>query len=133
MGTPGAIDQQGQGFGGWLGPNRRQFDREWRERLGDADRLRSQLGAEGVDVRDLDRIIQQLRGLDQRLLAGDPRSLATLENEVVQGLKEFEFALRRQFAEAESDRPFLTGADEVPEKYRKMVEEYYKALSRRPR
>ncbi len=130
-GQPGqpSVTNQGQGVGGWTGLNRRQFDREWRERLGDADRLRGELRAEGVDVRDLDRIIQQLRGLDQRLLSGDPRSLAVLENEVVQGLKEFEFALRRRLAEEASDRPFSTGADEVPEQYRKMVEEYYKALS----
>lgn len=133
-GQGGAVDRGGQGFGGWMGPDRRQFDREWRERLGEADRLRSELRGEAVDVRELDRIIQRLRGLDQRLLAGDPRSLAVLENDVVQGLKEFEFALRRQLAEqAEGDRPFLTGADEVPEQYRKMVEEYYKALSKKPR
>jgi hypothetical protein len=31
---------------------------------------------------------------------------------------------------AERERLFLSGTDEVPEGYRKLVEEYYRALSR---
>ncbi len=84
---------------------------------------------EYLDVRELDRAVQRLRDLNDRLVRGDPRALSALETEVVQGLKEFEFALRRQFAEAGKARPFLTGADEVPEQYRRLVEEYYKRLS----
>ncbi len=110
----------------------RQLDRELRERVGDAERLRDDLQRAGVDVRELDRIAGRMRDLAAPLARGDRRALSALETGVVQGLKEFEFALRRQFAEAGNERPFLTGADEVPEKYRKLVEQYYKTLSRKP-
>jgi hypothetical protein len=44
-------------------------------------------------------------------------------------LKRFEFGLRRQ-AEANENAVVLSGSDDVPEEFRKLVEEYYKSLSR---
>jgi hypothetical protein len=87
------------------------------------------LGAEGVDVGDLDRYIARLRALDGRERWGDPAAQRILELEVIQGLKEFEFALRRQLEGGDQQRLFLSGSDEVPDGYRKLVEEYYRALS----
>jgi hypothetical protein len=124
---PGADAGQGPPGGGRI--DSRQLDRELRERVNDAQQLRNDLRRDSINVRDLDGIIQGLRALSPRLVNADPRAVAALESDVIQGLKEFEFALRRQFAEGESPRPMLTGADEVPEKYRKMVEEYYRALA----
>lgn len=103
------------------------------ERMNDAERLRNDLRREGVDVRDLERIMQRMRDLSPPVSQGQPQAIAALDRDVVQGFKAFEFALRRQLAQAGNERPFLTGADEVPEKYRKLVEEYYKALSTKKR
>jgi len=111
----------------------RQLDREMRERMNDAERLRQDLRQEGVDVRDLDRIMARMRDLQAPLSQGEPQAIAALDRDVVQGFKAFEFALRRQLAQAGNDRPILTGADEVPEQYRKLVEEYYRRLSKPPR
>ena len=43
-------------------------------------------------------------------------------------MKRFEFNLRRQ-AEMKGSEVFLSGADDVPEEYRKLVEQYYKSLA----
>ena len=56
---------------------------------------------------------------------------ARLQDEVVQGLKRFEFALRREL-QLGSERVFLSGSEEVPATFRELVEEYYRALSREP-
>ena len=61
----------------------------------------------------------------------DARVLEGLQTAVVEGMKRFEFNLRRQ-AEMKGSEVFLSGADDVPEQYRKLVEQYYKSLSKGP-
>ena len=46
------------------------------------------------------------------------------------GLRQFEFGLRRSVLGEERDELFLSGTDQVPDGFRRMVEEYYRALSR---
>jgi hypothetical protein len=62
----------------------------------------------------------------------DVEELARLQSAVSENMKRFEFALRRR-AEGAAGQPVLSGADEVPEKFRKLVEEYYKSLSKAER
>ena len=87
------------------------------------------LGQYDVDARALDRIMGRMRDLQAPASQGQPQAIAALDQDVVEGFKAFEFALRRQLDQSGTDRPFLTGADEVPEQYRKLVEQYYKALA----
>jgi hypothetical protein len=44
-------------------------------------------------------------------------------------MKRVEYALRRQLGE-EANRAIVTGAEEVPQEFRKLVEEYYRSLSK---
>ncbi|MCZ0933973.1 MAG: hypothetical protein OXJ54_02210 [Gemmatimonadetes bacterium] len=141
-GQPGQAPRGGQGFapggggggggGPWLSPEDvRQFQREFRERGQDARRLRDELRQEGVDVGDLDRAVA---GLDRLRTMGDfddPEELAALQADVLRGLKDFEFALRRELG-SQIERFFLSGSDDVPEEYRELVEAYYRALSEDP-
>ena len=124
-----APGRGGGGGGPWLSPEDiRQFQREFRERRQDATRLRDDLRQEGVDVGDLDRAIA---GLDRLRTMGDfddPEEIARLQADVLRGLKDFEFALRRNLGE-QIERFFLSGSDDVPEEYRELVEAYYRALS----
>ena len=108
---------------------RRQLQSELRQRMQDAQQLRDTLRGEGVDVGGLSRAIDRLRQIQAPLLRGDEQAVAELGSQVVEGLKEYEFAVRRQFAQTDEQRPFGTGADQVPEQYRKLVEQYYKALA----
>ncbi len=124
------------GFPGFAPGDVRQFRREFRERRAEAEGLRRQLEREGIEADELGSIIDKIRRLERDRLYGDPRGLAELQAEIIQGLKEFEYLLRRELGGAEARELMLTGSDEVPQGYRELVEEYYKALaeqgSRRP-
>jgi hypothetical protein len=132
--TPQSGGGQGARVGGGrnLTPEQiRQFSREYRERRADAEALRRELSREGVDVTALDRMIAQLRALEAARVYNDTEELQRLQGAVVEGFKGFEFALRRAMEGDLRDRPLLGGTSDVPAEYRKMVEEYYKALARR--
>lgn len=127
-----AIAGPGGGRGGpvsGLGAeDTRQFRREFRERRAEAEALRQELSRLGVDVSQMAEVIAGLRALDDQRVYGDAEEIARLQSSVIRGLKEFEYALRRQL-DAGEEQLFLSGSDEVPEGYREMVEEYYKALA----
>jgi hypothetical protein len=106
----------------------RQFRSEFRQRREDAQRLRDELRREGVDVGDLDAVVRDLEGLDSERLYDDPEEVQRLQEAILRGLKDFEFALRRGLS-AELEQLFLSGSDDVPPEYRELVEEYYRALS----
>jgi hypothetical protein len=55
--------------------------------------------------------------------------LERLQNFVTEGLKRFEYDLRRKVGN-DADRAVLTGADQVPQEFRRLVEEYYRSLAR---
>jgi len=110
----------------------RQLQREYRERAGQAEVLRQNLGAAGVDASELAEVIRSLRALDdQRLYGGNLEELARLQERALEAMKRFEYALRRELAgEGAGREPSLAGSDEVPEGFREWVEEYYRALAR---
>ena len=68
----------------------------------------------------------------------DPRvyqnvsELQRLQSTIAEGLKRFEFGLRRR-VDADENSIVLTGSDEVPEEFRRLVQEYYRSLARTPR
>jgi hypothetical protein len=109
----------------------RQFERELRQRQNELSELRRELQQEGVDVGDLDRVVAGLREFTRQREFGEPRGLDQLESEIIQGLKDFEFNLRKTLLGDEGDRLFLAGSDDVPKGYRELVEQYYRELSRR--
>lgn len=126
-------DQQGQqGQQGRQGQRgmQRQFQRELQFRRGELDQLRRDLGQLGVNTDRLDRIARGLGTLQNTNPFADPRGLDRLESEIIAGLKDFEYQLRRQLVEADGRQPFLSGSEDVPPEYRSLVEEYYRALSR---
>ena len=111
------------------GSDPRQLGRELRERRMDAEQLRRELEQEGVDVEELDRIVSRLRGLEGRGLGSDRQAVDLLQSQVIDGLKEFEFALRRQLGGNEDRRPRSGRQGEVPAEYRELVDRYYESLS----
>jgi hypothetical protein len=107
----------------------RQFRREIQEWSGDAQALRRRLLDEGVNPAELDTILKALRALDAERVYADAEALQRLQTFVLEGLKRFEFKVRRQLGD-DLNQPLLSESDEVPDGFRDLVEEYYRALSR---
>jgi len=107
----------------------RQFRGEVRQWAADAEALRKLLQSERVDTRQLDEVLRGLRSLQDEGVYKDAAELLRLQSAVTENMKRFEFGLRRR-AEAAGAQPVLSGTDEVPEQFRKLVEEYYKSLSK---
>lgn len=130
-GEQGATGQQpgGQPGGAGNGPARRQLAREFQRRIDDAEALRESLADEGIQVTDLDGVIAAMRDLDEEF-TGTRRGLDELRGEVIDGLKLFEFWLRRVTDAAGGREPRLSSSDAVPEGYRALVEEYFRSLAR---
>ena len=61
---------------------------------------------------------------------GDPQGLRQLQA-AVDHLKKFEFDLRKKIG-ADNQQLFLSGSDEVPAGFRQAIEEYYRALAKKP-
>ena len=121
--------QPGTPGGRMRGSDPRQLGRELRERRLDAERLRRDLEQEGVDVGELERILSRMRAIEARGLGSDRQALELLQSQVIDGLKEFEFALRRQMTGTEDRRPRSGRQGEVPAEYRALVDRYYESLS----
>ena len=136
-GSEGEQGREGQGGGGSAdGGEARQLRRELDRRVRDAEALRRELtgiGAGGDRGADrLGQVVDALRGLNPERLTGDPRGMEILEAEVLDTLRQLEFELRRALTGG-SGADVLTGSDDrAPAEYRDMVDEYFRALSRRP-
>jgi len=128
----GIGDRRGRWLGGQFDPcDIRQFRGEARQFANDAQQLRRMVQGQGVDPRLLDDVLRNLRALDDDRVYQDAATLERLQSAVAEAMKRFEFNLRRH-AEMKGSEVFLSGADDVPEEYRKLVEQYYKSLSKGP-
>ena len=119
----------GSGNGRLSPADRRQLQRQLQEWQGDAQALRQQLQAAGVNPRDLDQVVRNLQGLNDRSYE-DLKGLEQLQAAAIEQLKKFEFDLRKR-AEPAHDSLSLSGSDEVPAGFRQAIEEYYKALAKK--
>jgi hypothetical protein len=109
--------------------NARQFQREVRERQVQAEALRRDLQALGVNPAELDAILRDMRALDAAGTSSDPGELARIQARLVEGVRRFEFNLRRELGDATAEPLLLSGSDQTPAAYRKLVEAYYRALA----
>ena len=136
----GGVWRGGATWGGWweggqvrLTPEDiRQLRNEAREYATEAQDLRGLLRGEKIDPRELDEIVNALRQLQDERVYQNVEELARLQAFVADSLKRFEFGLRRQL-DANTGAIVLSGSDEVPESFRKLVEQYYRSLGQAPR
>ena len=82
--------------------------------MNEAQELRSRVLREGIDPAELDDILKRLRQLDDERIYKDASELQRLQSFVAEGLKRFEYALRRQ-TESKDKEVVLSAADEVPD------------------
>jgi hypothetical protein len=136
----GGAWRGGSTWGGWWegGPVRltpedvRQLQNEARQYSREAQDLRGVLRGENIDPKELDEIVNALRQLQDERVYQNVEELARLQAFVADSLKRFEFGLRRQL-DANTGAIVLSGSDEVPESFRKLVEQYYRSLGQAPR
>jgi hypothetical protein len=107
----------------------RQFRDEARRFANEGRQLRDFFRQQNLDARELDEILRKLRELEDSRTYKDVEELLALQSFVSEGMKRVEYSLRRTLGE-EADRAVLTGAEEVPQEFRKLVEEYYRSLSK---
>ncbi len=109
----------------------RQFRNELRQWQNDAQELRNRLGQAGLDAKELDQVIRDLKGLDSDQNFVDPANLLALQAAALDKLKRFEFGLRKKAESNNKEELALSGSDEVPAGFRTAIEEYYRALARK--
>jgi len=109
----------------------RQFRAELGQLTGDARALRGTLKGQAADLKALDEILKNLKQLDDDKVFQDPATFERLQVQATEAVKRFEFNLRRR-AELKGNEVFLSGEGEVPEEFRRLVEQYYKSLSKAP-
>jgi hypothetical protein len=80
----------------------------------------------------MEDVIRGLRRFADEQVYREPRGLARLVGSVVEGLKSAEFALRREIEGPDREKLFLSGSQDLPPGWQRLVEEYYRSLSRNP-
>ena len=81
-------------------------------------------------ARTLDEVIQELNRVRSDRRYDDPEGIASLK-QAIDLLHQVEIDLSRELARvAQSDKYLYAEDSEVPSNYRKLVEEYYKALAK---
>ena len=106
-----------------------QYAREFRLRRENAEALRGELAKQGVDTKELDRAIANMRQLESGKPFNDPKALEALQAAMLEGLKGFEFSLYRTLGFGAEGRPALGAQAAVPAEYRAMIDEYYRSLA----
>ena len=100
------------------------------ERLREAEALGRDLG--GGPRGDLREILRRLQAFQDDRVWGEPRGLDRLLASVIEGLKSAEFALRRELDGPDREKVFLSGSQDLPPGWQRLVEEYYRSLSKKP-
>ena len=77
-------------------------------------------------------MIEALRELEDDRVYQNVAELVRLQAFVAEGLKRFEFGLRRK-VEGEASTSGALGTDDVPTEFKPLVEQYYRSLARSPR
>ena len=138
QGDPGARTAvDGSTYGGGLVRPRELTPEEVRQSgrqfMRDTDRvreIRNQLRMEGRPAEELEDVMEAMSRLGRENTYEDPALVARLHADVLEALRRLEFGLRREVEGGDERGAALTAADEVPEGYRELVEEYYRALAR---
>ena len=86
------------------------------------------------DDKELGKLAQELVGamenLNGRKGAGMPQDLDRLASSLIDQWKEMEWRLNRRLQGDKFDPVRLANQERVPERYRAILEEYYRSLSR---
>jgi hypothetical protein len=108
----------------------------WRERVWQAldqlEKIKPSMKGDSALAQSFSSLQGQLNGVVRSFRGGDAQRLTDIEEQIIDPLRRFEAELAMQLALAQQRQRLTNAQDEqVPEKYREMVERYYEELSRR--
>jgi hypothetical protein len=107
----------------------RALDQQYRELARDAAGLKDLLAQEPDFSKMAQDLVRSMQDLDARQF-GNTQQLEALQNELTDRWKDLELRLRRELQMEEPDAVKLATQERVPEKYRAIVEEYYRSISK---
>lgn len=126
------LAQGVEGLRGRAGGDGRQLESELRARTAELGGIQRGMGQQGVRIQPLQDAMDALRSASPALARGDRQELDRLLAQVARTLEDVEFDMRR-IAQLESRQNLYTASrGQVSVQFRKAVEEYYRALARRP-
>ncbi len=108
----------------------RQFRRETQERLMDAQELRRLLDRNSTQMQNLEKVIESLRNLSGAGGRSEAEQIARLKA-AIELLSSLDQDLSRELAQLIRKENYFYAEDtEAPSAYRKLVDEYYRALAK---
>ena len=109
----------------------RQFEREFQHRLGEARDLGRSLSGDADLKAQVGNMVKRMEQMKSLRFLHDPQELERLRRSVIEGLRQLEFDLSRKVQRLGGSDPIhLVKDEDAPSRYRKQVEDYYKALAR---
>lgn len=99
----------------------------------DAQRVRRQLQQAGLNARDLvpvDEVVKALRALGDEKAYGNPTGLQDLYATALDKFKKLEYDLRKR-TDTSNQQLYLSGSEDVPPNFKALIDEYYRALSKK--
>ncbi|MCI0624318.1 MAG: hypothetical protein L0387_22185 [Acidobacteria bacterium] len=109
----------------------RQFEKEFDLRLKEAQDLSKTLRDRQDLAKQVQDMLERMKQMKSRMLH-DAQELERLQGSVIEGFRQLELDLSKNLQQVISRENLHLAKDEdVPEAYRRQVEEYYKALSKR--
>lgn len=109
----------------------RQFEKEFQHRLGEARDLSRSLAGDTDLATQVGNMVKRMEQMKSLRFLHDPQELERLRRSVIEGLRQLEFDLSRKVQRLGGSDPIhLVKDEEAPPRYRKQVEDYYKALAR---
>ena len=110
---------------------RRQFEREYQLRLKEAQEIGKHLSDQPDLASQIKNIVDRMKQVGSRKLQ-DEKGLERLSSSVIEGFRELEIELSKSLQQQFTKENLHLAKDEdIPEPYRKQVEDYYKALSKK--
>lgn len=130
-GMPSPSSGQLESGGDPLSVSPEQMRSELKQRISELEQLKKSLEQNGLPGKDTDNIMQRLKSVNPNSLM-DPNQLAMLKNDVLSPLRQLELELARRLQDQlGSGMAGALGEGAAPERYKKMIEDYYKRLSER--
>jgi hypothetical protein len=111
----------------------RQLANQARQLASDAQTVRRQLQQAGVPPKDLtpvDDVVKALQQLGNEKNLQNPAGLQELYQTAVDRFKTLEFEIRKR-VDTSNEQLFLSGSEDVPPSFKSLIEEYYRALSKK--